>query len=75
MRAAAPSGGSGYCACHCRERGGPSGDNGGPAATTRAAGPSERSGWSGVEWSGVEWSGVEWSGVEWSGVEWSGVEW
>ena len=26
-RAAAPSGGSGYCACHCRERGGPSGDN------------------------------------------------
>ena len=25
--AAAPSGGSGYCACHCRERGGPSGDN------------------------------------------------
>ena len=27
MRAAAPSEGSGYCACHCRERGGPSGDN------------------------------------------------
>ena len=26
-RAAAPSGGSGYCACHCRERGGPSSDN------------------------------------------------
>ena len=26
-RAAAPPGGSGYCACHCRERGGPSGDN------------------------------------------------
>ena len=90
-RAADPSGGSGYCTCHCRERGGPSGDNarrspfwrlcvlrlplqrargaqrrqrapqpllealgtapataeseGGPAATTRAAAPSEGSGY------------------------------
>ena len=38
-RAAAPSGGSGYCACHCRER------EGGPAATTRAAAPARGSGY------------------------------
>ena len=56
-RAAAPSRGSGYCACHCRERGGPSGGNARrspfwrlwvlrlPPATTRAAAPSGGSGY------------------------------